>query len=144
MKLFIDTADIDEIRTVAGWGVLDGVTTNPSLFARTTGKTYEEVLREICQITAGPVSAKVVAEDVDGMPREGRHFAKLADNICGVASRARASHPARPVRVTTRAAETLSISLPLTVTGGRDPWMLHWQLGAQPALRHRPRAPAGP
>jgi transaldolase len=81
MKLFLDTAEIDEIRTVASWGVLDGVTTNPTLFARTSGKTYDEVLKEICTITDGPVSAEVVAEDVDGMLREGRHFAKLADNI---------------------------------------------------------------
>ncbi len=81
MKLFIDTADIDEIRKVASWGVLDGVTTNPSLFAKTSGMTYDEVLREICKITSGPVSAEVVAEDVEGMLREGRHFAKLADNI---------------------------------------------------------------
>ena len=81
MKLFIDTADIDEIRTVARWGVLDGVTTNPSLFARTSGMTYDEVLKEICTITSGPVSAEVVAEDVEGMLREGRHFAGLADNI---------------------------------------------------------------
>jgi len=81
MKLFIDTADIEEIRTVARWGVLDGVTTNPSLFAKTSGHTYDEVLQEICTITKGPVSAEVIAEDVDGMLREGRHFAKLADNI---------------------------------------------------------------
>ncbi len=81
MKLFIDTADIEEIRTVARWGVLDGVTTNPSLFARTSGRTYDEVLKEICQITDGPVSAEVVADDLDGMLREGRHFAGLADNI---------------------------------------------------------------
>ena len=81
MKLFIDTADIDEIRTIASWGVLDGVTTNPSLFAKTSGQTYDEVLQEICGITSGPVSAEVVAEDVEGMVREGRHFAKIADNI---------------------------------------------------------------
>ena len=81
MKLFLDTAAIDEIRTVASWGVLDGVTTNPTLFAKTSGKTYDEVLKEICTITDGPVSAEVVAEDVDGMLKEGRHFAKLADNI---------------------------------------------------------------
>lgn len=81
MKLFLDTADIDEIRTVARWGVLDGVTTNPSLFARTSGKTYDEVLAEICTITDGPVSAEVVAEDLDGMLSEGRHFAKIAENI---------------------------------------------------------------
>ena len=81
MKIFLDTADIEEIRTAARWGVLDGVTTNPSLFARTSGKTYDEVLVEICGITSGPVSAEVVAEDVEGMLREGRHFAKLAPNI---------------------------------------------------------------
>jgi transaldolase len=81
MKLFIDTADIEEIRTVARWGVLDGVTTNPSLFAKTSGMTYDEVLAEICRITDGPVSAEVIADDVEGMLREGRHFAKLADNI---------------------------------------------------------------
>jgi transaldolase len=81
MKLFIDTAEIEEIRTVARWGVLDGVTTNPTLFAKVKGMTYDEVLQEICKITSGPVSAEVVAEDVDGMLTEGRHFAKLADNI---------------------------------------------------------------
>src|SRR5689334_22617402 len=81
MKIFLDTADIDEIRTVARWGVLDGVTTNPTLFAKTTGKSYEEVLREICGITSGPVSAEVVAEDVEGMLTEGRAFAALAPNI---------------------------------------------------------------
>jgi transaldolase len=81
MKLFLDTAEIEEIRTVARWGVLDGVTTNPTLFSKIKGKTYDEVLQEICKITTGPVSAEVVAEDVDGMLTEGRHFAKLADNI---------------------------------------------------------------
>ncbi|HUG29314.1 MAG TPA: fructose-6-phosphate aldolase [Candidatus Limnocylindria bacterium] len=81
MKLFLDTADIEEIRTVKSWGVLDGVTTNPTLFGKTKGMTYDEVLQEICGITPGPVSAEVVADDVDGMLKEGRHFAKLADNI---------------------------------------------------------------
>jgi transaldolase len=81
MKIFLDTADIDEIRTVAKWGVLDGVTTNPTLFSKTTGMTYEGVLKEICTITNGPVSAEVVAEDVEGMLTEGRAFAKLAPNI---------------------------------------------------------------
>ncbi|HUP83404.1 MAG TPA: fructose-6-phosphate aldolase [Candidatus Limnocylindria bacterium] len=81
MKIFLDTADIEEIRIAARWGVLDGVTTNPSLFAKTTGKTYDEVLTEICGITPGPVSAEVVAEHVDEMLEEGRHFAKLAPNI---------------------------------------------------------------
>ena len=80
MKIFLDTAGIDEIRTAARWGVLDGVTTNPSLFAR-VGGSYDDVLVEICKITPGPVSAEVVADDVEGMLREGRHFAKLATNI---------------------------------------------------------------
>jgi len=81
MKLFLDTADIEEIRTVNSWGVLDGVTTNPTLFSKVKGMTYEEVLQEICAINGGPVSAEVVADDVEGMLREGRHYAKLADNI---------------------------------------------------------------
>ena len=81
MKLFLDTADIEEIRTVDSWGVLDGVTTNPTLFGKTKGMTYDEVLKLICGITPGPVSAEVVADDVEGMLKEGRHFAKLADNI---------------------------------------------------------------
>jgi transaldolase len=81
MKLFIDTADVEEIRTVARWGVLDGVTTNPTLYAKVGGASYDDVLKEICTITAGPVSAEVIADDVEGMLREGRHFAKLADNI---------------------------------------------------------------
>jgi transaldolase len=80
MKIFLDTADIEEIRTAARWGVLDGVTTNPSLYAK-VGGSYEDILKEICRITPGPVSAEVVAEDVEGMLREGRAFAKLAPNI---------------------------------------------------------------
>ena len=80
MKIFLDTADIEEIRTAARWGVLDGVTTNPSLYAK-VGGSYEEILKEVCKITSGPVSAEVVAEDVEGMLREGRAFAKLAPNI---------------------------------------------------------------
>jgi transaldolase len=60
--------------------VLDGVTTNPSLFAK-VGGSYDDVLKQICEITPGPVSAEVVADDVEGMLREGRHFAKLAPNI---------------------------------------------------------------
>jgi transaldolase len=81
MKLFLDTADIDEIRTAARWGVIDGVTTNPSLYAKVKGASYDDVLTEICGIVSGPVSAEVIADDVEGMLREGRHFAKLADNI---------------------------------------------------------------
>lgn len=80
MKIFLDTAAIDDIRTAKRWGVLDGVTTNPTLFAK-VGGSYDTVLRQICEITPGPVSAEVVAADVAGMVREGRHFAALAPNI---------------------------------------------------------------
>ena len=80
MKIFLDTADINEIRQAARWGVLDGVTTNPTLYAK-IGGSYEDILREVCSITPGPVSAEVVADDVDGMLDEGRHFAKIAPNI---------------------------------------------------------------
>jgi transaldolase len=80
VKIFLDTAQIDEIDLAARWGVLDGVTTNPTLFAK-VGGSYDDVLKRICRMTPGPVSAEVVAEDVDGMLREGRHFAQLASNI---------------------------------------------------------------
>ena len=80
MKIFLDTSEIDEIRAAARWGVLHGVTTNPSLFAK-VGGSYDEVLKQICAVTPGPVSAEVVAEDVEGMLSEGRHFAGLAPNI---------------------------------------------------------------
>ena len=81
MKLFLDTADINEIRTVASWGVLDGVTTNPTLYSKVGGASYDAILQEICRIVPGPVSAEVVADEIEGMLLEGRHFAKLADNI---------------------------------------------------------------
>ena len=80
MKIFLDTADIEEIRTAARWGILDGVTTNPTLYAK-VGGSYEEILTEVCRLTPGPVSAEVVSDDVEGMLEEGRHFAKLAPNI---------------------------------------------------------------
>ena len=80
MKLFLDTAEIDEIRVAARWGVLDGVTTNPTLFSKVGGH-YDDVLKEICGLTPGPVSAEVIADDVEGIIREGRHFAGLAPNI---------------------------------------------------------------
>ena len=80
MKIFLDTADVDEIAIVERWGILDGVTTNPTLFSK-VGGTYDDVLRRICGITSGPVSAEVVAADADGMVTEGRHFATIAPNI---------------------------------------------------------------
>jgi transaldolase len=80
MKIFLDTAEIEEIRIAARWGVLDGVTTNPTLYAK-VGGSYESILADICKLTSGPVSAEVIADDVEGMLTEGRHFAKIAPNI---------------------------------------------------------------
>ncbi len=80
MKFFADTADIDEIRELAATGVLDGVTTNPSLVSQ-TGRDFLEVLREICAEVEGPVSAEVTATEFDAMVAEGRKLAGLADNI---------------------------------------------------------------
>ena len=81
MKLFLDTADVAEIRTATRWGVIEGVTTNPTLYAKVGKTSYDELLVEICGITSGPVSAEVITDDADGMVDEGRHFARLAPNI---------------------------------------------------------------
>lgn len=81
MKFFLDTANIDEIREAASLGVLDGVTTNPSLMAKEDGDDYPAVLKAICDIVGGPVSAEVVAEDSDEMIRQGRSFARLSEHI---------------------------------------------------------------
>ena len=81
MKFFVDTADVAEIKDLASTGLLDGVTTNPSLVAK-TGRDFLEVLKEICEIVPGPVSAEVTALDHETMVTEGRRLAKVADNIC--------------------------------------------------------------
>lgn len=80
MKFFIDTANIDEIRKAEAMGVLDGVTTNPSLAAKETAP-YKEILKEICGIVKGPVSAEVIATDTAGMLKEADELLKIADNI---------------------------------------------------------------
>ncbi|PYQ22775.1 MAG: fructose-6-phosphate aldolase [Acidobacteria bacterium] len=80
MKIFLDTASLKEIREAAALGVLDGVTTNPSLLARESGDP-EEILLEICRTVDGPISAEVVATDAEGMVREGRHWAGVHPNI---------------------------------------------------------------
>ena len=80
MKIFLDTASLKEIREGASWGVVDGVTTNPSLLAKEAGDP-EEILLEICQTVDGPISAEVVATDLEGMLREGRHWAGVHKNI---------------------------------------------------------------
>ncbi|MEM8834704.1 MAG: fructose-6-phosphate aldolase [Planctomycetota bacterium] len=80
MELYIDTANLDEIKQAADLGVLDGVTTNPSLIAK-EGVDYAKRLAEICEVVEGPVSAEVIATDFDGMMKEGRERATIADNI---------------------------------------------------------------
>jgi transaldolase len=80
MKIFLDTANLDEIREGAALGVVDGVTTNPSLLAKEKGDP-EEILLEICRSVDGPISAEVVATDAEGMLREGRHWAGVHKNI---------------------------------------------------------------
>ena len=80
MKFFIDTANVEEIREAASLGVLDGVTTNPSLVAK-EGKDFRQVLREIVSIVNGPISAEVTATDRDGMVDEGRELSKIHPNI---------------------------------------------------------------
>ncbi len=80
MKFFIDTANIDEIKKALDMGMVDGVTTNPSLIAR-ENKPFEEIITEISQIVDGPISAEVVALDSEGMLKEGRELAKISDNI---------------------------------------------------------------
>jgi transaldolase len=81
MKFFVDTADVDEIRDLADTGLIDGVTTNPSLILK-SGRDIIDVTREICGIVDGPVSAEVTATDFDGMVSEGETLAEIASNIC--------------------------------------------------------------
>src|SRR5262245_24288409 len=80
MKFFIDTANIDEIKTSLSWGILDGVTTNPSLMAK-EGKSFQELAEKICKIVPGPVSLEVVSDRTEDMVEQGRKLAKIAKNV---------------------------------------------------------------
>ena len=80
MKFFIDTANIDEIKEAAKMGMADGVTTNPSLISK-EGRDFEEVIKEICEIVDGPISAEVISTDTEGMVKEARHLAGIHNNI---------------------------------------------------------------
>ena len=80
MKFFIDTANITEIREAAGMGLIDGVTTNPTLVAK-EGRPFRRVIEEICQIVDGPISAEVTAVEAEGILREGRELAKIHPNV---------------------------------------------------------------
>ena len=80
MKFFLDTANITEIKEAARMGMLDGVTTNPSLIAKEAGD-FEEIIKAICDIVDGPVNAEVISLDTDGMVAEGRHLSEIHSNI---------------------------------------------------------------
>ncbi len=80
MKFFIDTANIEEIKKAVDMGMVDGVTTNPSLIAR-ENKPFQDIIKEICQVVDGPISAEVIALDAEGMVREGRELAAIHSNI---------------------------------------------------------------
>lgn len=80
MKLFIDTANVAEIREAASWGIVDGVTTNPSLIAK-EGRDFVEVVKEICSIVDGPISAEVISQDAEGMLKEAEPLLKIHKNI---------------------------------------------------------------
>lgn len=80
MKFFIDTANIDEIKEINEWGILSGVTTNPSLIAK-EGRDFKEVIKEITDIVDGPISAEVISLEMDGMLEEARELAKIHPNI---------------------------------------------------------------
>ena len=80
MKLFVDTGNLKDIEALAALGILDGVTTNPSLMAKETGD-YRQIMKQICEVVQGPVSAEVVATDAAGMIREGRDLASIDEHI---------------------------------------------------------------
>jgi len=80
MKFFLDTADVDQIKKAMEWGILDGVTTNPTLISK-TGRPFKEVVKEILEIVDGPVSLETVSLDAKGMIEEGRTLAKMGDNV---------------------------------------------------------------
>ncbi len=81
MKFFVDSADINEIKELAELGLVDGVTTNPSIIAK-SGRDFLKTIAEICKLTTGPVSAEVAATDYEGMILEGQRLAAIAENVC--------------------------------------------------------------
>jgi len=82
MQLYLDTGNIDEIKEIAAWGVLDGVTTNPTLLSREKGRgDYRMLLKEICDVVQGPVSAEVTALDAEGMVRQAQSLSKISEHI---------------------------------------------------------------
>ncbi len=81
MRIFLDTADIDELRRAAAWGIVSGVTTNPTLMSRTSGRNHESVIKEIAEIIEGPISAETISLETAGMVEEGRRFSSWHPNV---------------------------------------------------------------
>ncbi len=81
LKIFLDTANIEEIKEVASWGILDGVTTNPTLVSREGKVDFKTRVKEICEVVKGPVSAEVISTDYDGMVSEALELSKIAENV---------------------------------------------------------------
>ena len=81
MRIFLDTADINEIREAARWGIVSGVTTNPTLLSKSAGKSHEAIIQDIAELVDGPISAETVSLDTDGMLKEARRFASWHPNV---------------------------------------------------------------
>src|ERR1044072_8629300 len=81
MKFFLDTANLNEIREAAAFGIADGVTTNPSLIAKEGNVDFKEHIAAICEIVSGPVSAECTSEDTEGMVQQGHEYSKIAPNV---------------------------------------------------------------
>jgi transaldolase len=81
MRIFLDTADIDEIREAARWGIVSGVTTNPTLLSKSAGKNHEAIIQDIAELIDGPISAETVSLDTDGMLKEARRFASWHPSV---------------------------------------------------------------
>ncbi|AZO93246.1 fructose-6-phosphate aldolase [Iocasia frigidifontis] len=81
MEFFIDTANLDEIREIKEWGILSGVTTNPSLIAKEGDVEFEDVIKQITEMVPGPISAEVISLEAEGMVKEARELAKIGDNV---------------------------------------------------------------
>ena len=139
MKIFIDSANLEEIQSAAAMGILDGVTTNPSLVAK-EGMEFRELLKEICAIVQGDISAEVISTEADGMLREGRELAKIHDNIVVKVPltedglRAVKTFKAEGIRTNV----TLCF-LPNRGAAGREGWRVHHQPLRRTSRRHQRR-----
>src|SRR2546422_465784 len=120
VKIFLDTANLEEIREGASLGLLDGVTTNPSLIAK-EGADFRKRIVEICEIVQGPVSAEVTCTDTEGMCRQGRELAKIHSWVVGDAAKAGADVATRPFKAFERL-----FKHPLT-DKGQDKFLKDWE-----------------